>query len=191
MNSEQNDDSKRTEVDELSSMSSIEDLPTQNIDEKRSNHDDNVENNSDQQTIDTDSLKIDSDDSLTQTVETNIQSETISVPVPCKRKAPSPPKSIPHETIDDVIVNDAVTIDKKLLNKKFGKVFLKRFLKLGKGLDFHYSYGIDSHTDSVAMKPKPKPRLTIIHPSDLNGVNVQVVKNSKISEKQDNVSLQF
>ncbi|XP_030764574.1 uncharacterized protein LOC115888854 [Sitophilus oryzae] len=83
--------------------------------------------------------------------------------------APTPRKSFSIST--DNLTN---TNDEKRKEKTKGRFSLRKFLRMGSSKDLPRMSG-DSPTDDALDLPKPKPRLVIVHPTELNGSKVEVV----------------
>ncbi|KAG5882094.1 hypothetical protein JTB14_017513 [Gonioctena quinquepunctata] len=84
---------------------------------------------------------------------------------------PTPRKSLSVST-------DCLATDEKRKEKSKGRFSLKKFLRMGSSKDIPKLTAEISDIkfeDNFERKPQPKPRLVIVHPSELNGDRVEVV----------------
>ncbi|XP_018576497.1 uncharacterized protein LOC108915033 [Anoplophora glabripennis] len=87
---------------------------------------------------------------------------------------PAPRKSLSIST--DSLT--AGTVEEKRKEKHKGRFSLKKFLRMGSSKDLP-KVAIDNTVlkveESIEAAPQPKPRLVIVHPSELNGAKVEVL----------------
>ncbi|ENN75361.1 hypothetical protein D910_07800 [Dendroctonus ponderosae] len=90
-----------------------------------------------------------------------------------------PPKSLSIST-DNLVKKatsnylvDQVSADEK--RKPKGRFSLRKFLRMGSSKDLPRLSGDSSTIEEANDTPKPRPRLVIVHPSELNGSKVEVV----------------
>ncbi|XP_063362427.1 uncharacterized protein LOC134651306 isoform X1 [Cydia amplana] len=113
------------------------------------------------------------------------------------KKADVIPEPAPRRNIS--LSHDNLLLDEKRKGKL--KFSIKKLLRIGSSKDLDKKELSVATVAKVAHKPeeifdltpKPKPRLVIIHPLDINGSNVEVVKPNEISEirrmSHDDVSI--
>ncbi|KAJ3641762.1 hypothetical protein Zmor_028241 [Zophobas morio] len=102
--------------------------------------------------------------------------EEISIPEPAPRKMLS-------------VSTDSLASEEKRKEKTKGRFSLKRFLRMGSSKE---GPKVDSlKYEELEGPPLPKPRLVIVHPSELNGARVEVVaKASQDQGDYQNISVQ-
>ncbi|XP_058800175.1 uncharacterized protein LOC131669361 isoform X2 [Phymastichus coffea] len=92
-----------------------------------------------------------------------------------------PPEPAPRRNISlsqdslAMAANSERVVEEKKKNRS--KFSLKKFLRMGSKKDVDMTCG--SKSDEIPSTPQPKPRLEIIHPLELDGAAVQVVRNDK------------
>ncbi|RZC32961.1 uncharacterized protein BDFB_008575, partial [Asbolus verrucosus] len=101
---------------------------------------------------------------IRDSVNGNPQGEIPGIPEPAPRKLLS------------VSTDSLATCDEKRKEKSKGRFSLKKFLRMGSSKDGQKipaeAFKAD---DGLDTPPLPKPRLVIVHPSELNGARVEVV----------------
>lgn len=78
--------------------------------------------------------------------------------------------------------------DSKRKEKTKGKFSLKKFLRMGSTKDLTKLPVETCRFDELDVAPTPKPRLVIVHPSELNGAKVEVVAKSLSGTNQNDPS---
>ncbi|XP_043267223.1 uncharacterized protein [Venturia canescens] len=103
-------------------------------------------------------------------------------PDPCG--ASNAPEAAPRRTISlsqGSLANVDKTEEKKKSRPRFS---LKRLLRMGTRKDVDMTCGngagSNSRTDEIPTTPQPKPRLEIIHPLELDGAAVEVLRHDRI-----------
>lgn len=116
----------------------------------------------------------------------------------CKRRAPKPPeelytlrerasscnREVKSEEIPEIIQRKLFSIstdsltscEEKKKEKSKGRFSLKKFLRMGGKDPIKINVEIPVKLETGEPPLSPKPRLVIIHPSELNGSRVEVVK---------------
>lgn len=109
-------------------------------------------------------------------------------PDPCVH--PAAPEPAPRRTIS-LSQGSLATADKTEEKKKSRPRFsLKRLLRMGtrKDVDMTASGASGSRLDEIPTSPQPKPRLEIIHPLELDGAAVEVLRHERISRNGDDTT---
>ncbi|KAH1005624.1 hypothetical protein HUJ04_006568 [Dendroctonus ponderosae] len=83
------------------------------------------------------------------------------------------PAPIPRKSLSISTDNLVVSADEK--RKPKGRFSLRKFLRMGSSKDLPRLSGDSSTIEEANDTPKPRPRLVIVHPSELNGSKVEVV----------------
>lgn len=104
----------------------------------------------------------------------------------------SPPEPAPRRNIS--LSHDNLLIEDKRKGKM--KFSIRKLLRIGSSKDLDKKeLSVATVTKIVSkseeifdMTPKPKPRLVIIHPLDINGTNVEVVKSNDMTESLKRIS---
>ena len=108
-------------------------------------------------------------------------------PDPCTQNIP---ETAPRRTISlsqgSLIAPDKVE-EKKKSRPRFS---LKRLLRMGsrKDVDMTTGGGLSSRHDDIPTTPQPKPRLEIIHPLELDGAAVEVLRHDRIIRTGEDVT---
>lgn len=96
----------------------------------------------------------------------------------------SSPEPAPRKSLS--VSTDCLATDDKRKEKTKGRFSLKKFLRMGSSKDVS-KIGVDgsnSKQDDSNSTPQPKPRLVIVHPSELNGSKVEVVSKPIIEQME-------
>lgn len=109
-------------------------------------------------------------------------------PDPCGAAAP---EAAPRRTIS-LSQGSLANVDKAEEKKKSRPKFsLKRLLRMGTRKDVDMTCGSgsgsNSRTDEIPTTPQPKPRLEIIHPLELDGAAVEVLRHDRIVQSGEDV----
>lgn len=95
----------------------------------------------------------------------------------------SSPEPAPRKSLS--VSTDCLATEDKRREKSKGRFSLKKFLRMGSSKDVS-KIGSDcsnsKQDDSHDMTPQPKPRLVIVHPSELNGSKVEVLSKPMIDQ---------
>ncbi|XP_031787298.1 inner centromere protein A isoform X2 [Nasonia vitripennis] len=87
--------------------------------------------------------------------------------------------SLSQDSLAMAAGSERIVEEKKKSRSKFS---LKKLLRMGTRKDVDMTGGSSgSRNDEIPSTPQPKPRLEIIHPLELDGAAVQVLRNDKIS----------
>lgn len=109
------------------------------------------------------------------------------------------PEPAPRKSLSMSIDSLANCEDKKK-DKSKGRFSLKKLLRMGSNKDLPKTFNDSIKNEEVDGLPSPKPRLVIVHPSELNGSKVEVVaksqdkvdfeqefKNTSITQNKDDI----